>query len=171
LRVHGRAELCSRTADGREMNAQLRRITTLDEALSMAPAIDAYAAQAMAEFLDGPLPEGISRRFFKRHFEAGETVLLVAESARGKADLGVCVTGPFEDPLLAMRVPMILILFVSPDVRHRGLAHAMVEAVSETLLERGHATIAARAGHNDDALISMGERWGFVRQWEMMLRE
>jgi hypothetical protein len=31
--------------------------------------------------------------------------------------------------------------------------------------------LSARAGHNDDALISMGERWGFVRQWEMMVRE
>jgi GNAT superfamily N-acetyltransferase len=153
------------------MNAQLRRITTIEEALSMAPAIDAYAAQAMAEFFDGPLPEGVSRRFFQRHFAADETVLLVAESARGASDLGVCVAGPFEDPLLGTRAPMILILFVSPDVRHRGLAHVMVEAVSETLRERGFATLGARAAHNDDALISMGERWGFVRQWEMMLRE
>ena len=137
----------------------------------MAPAIDAYAAQAMAEFQDGPLPEGVSRRFFKRRFEQSESVLLVAESAVGKADLGVCVTGPFEDPLLGTRVPMILLLFVSPDVRHRGLAHAMVEQVARLLEQRGHRTLAARAGHNDDALISMGERWGFVRQWEMMLRE
>jgi GNAT superfamily N-acetyltransferase len=153
------------------MNAQLRRITSIDEALTMAPAIDAYAAQAMAEFLDGPLPEGVSRRFFKRHFESGETVLLVAESARGKADLGVCLTGPFEDPLIGTRVPMILLLFVSSDVRHRGVAHSMVEEVSRLLEERGHGKLAARAGHNDDALISMGERWGFVRQWELMLRE
>jgi GNAT superfamily N-acetyltransferase len=98
-------------------------------------------------------------------------VLLVAESSRGKTDLGVCLTGPFEDPLIGARVPMVLLLFVSPDVRHRGLAHAMVEEVSRLLMERGHRTLAARAGHNDDALISMGERWGFVRQWEMMLRE
>jgi GNAT superfamily N-acetyltransferase len=153
------------------MNAQLRRITTIDEALTLAPAMDAYAAQAMAEFLDGPLPEGVSRRFFERHFESAETVLLVAESARGKTDLGVCLTGPFEDPLIGSRAPMVLLLFVSPDVRHRGLAHAMVEEVSRWLEERGHRALAARAGHNDDALISMGERWGFVRQWEMMLRE
>jgi GNAT superfamily N-acetyltransferase len=153
------------------MNAELRRITSIDEALTMAPAIDAYASQAMAEFFDGPLPEGVSRRFLERHFEASECVLLVAESARRKSDLGVCLSGPFEDPLIGTRVPMILLLFTSPDVRHRGLAHAMVEEVSRLLAERGHRTLAARAGHNDDALISMGERWGFVRQWEMMLRE
>ena len=29
---------------------------------------------------------------------------------------------------------------------------------------RGHAAF----GHNDDALISMGERWGLVRTWELM---
>jgi GNAT superfamily N-acetyltransferase len=66
---------------------------------------------------------------------------------------------------------MVLLLFVSPDVRHRGLARAMVDAVTRVLAARGHEKLAARAAHNDDALISMGERWGFVRQWEMMLRE
>ena len=30
---------------------------------------------------------------------------------------------------------------------------------------------AGRAGHNDDALISMGERWGFLRAWELFVRE
>jgi GNAT superfamily N-acetyltransferase len=153
------------------MNTLLRRVETLDEALGMAPAIDAYAAQAMAEFIDGPLPEGVSRRFFTRHFAASESALLVAESAHGKADLGVCITGPFEDPLIGLRVPMVLLLFVSPDVRHRGLARALVDAVTRVLEARGHEKLAARAAHNDDALISMGERWGFVRQWEMMLRE
>ena len=37
--------------------------------------------------------------------------------------------------------------------------------------QRGLRTLAARAGHNDDALISMGERWGFVRAWELLLYE
>jgi hypothetical protein len=43
--------------------------------------------------------------------------------------------------------------------------------VQSVLAERGMRVLAARAGHNDDALISMGERWGFVRAWELMLFE
>jgi len=150
---------------------RIRRIEELAAALDLAPALEAYAAQATAEFRDVPLPEGTCRRFFGRSFSEPETVLVVAETAEGKSDLGVCLTGPFEDPLTAGRLPMVLILFVSPHARHRGLARALIEEVTETLAERGMKALSARAGHNDDALISMGERWGFVRQWEMMVRE
>lgn len=150
---------------------RIRRIAAREEALALAPALEAYAAQATVEFRDAPPIEGVCRRFFERHFEAQETLLLVAESARGRADLGVCLTGPFEDPLLGTRQPMILILFVSTDHRHRGVARALVDAARKELEGRGLASLAARAAHNDDALISMGERWGFVRQWEMMVRE
>ena len=149
----------------------IRSITSLDEALAFAPALEAYAAQATAEFRDEPPPEGVCRRFFEPHFRAPETVLLVAESARGRADLGVCLTGPFEDPLLGTRTAMVLILFVSPDARHQGLARKLVDEAERALEQRGQRSLAARAAYNDDALISMGERWGFVRQWELMLRE
>lgn len=152
-------------------NDRVRRIEDLQSALELAPALEAYAAQATAEFRDVPLPEGTCRRFFARCFSEPETVLVVAETSPGKSDLGVCLTGPFEDPLTAGRLPMVLILFVSPNSRHRGLAGELVEEVTAALQERGLPSLAARAGHNDDALISMGERWGFVRQWEMMLRE
>jgi GNAT superfamily N-acetyltransferase len=150
---------------------RIRRVASLDEALALAPALEAYASQATADFRDDPLPEGTCRRFFERRFEERETALLVAETAHGRADLGVCVTGPFEDPLTGSRVPMVLILFVSPSARHRGLARELVEAATRELASRGIARLAGRAAHNDDALISMGERWGFVRQWEMMVRE
>ena len=151
--------------------SRIRRIEDLQSALDLAPALEAYAAQATAEFRDVPLPEGTCRRFFARSFSEPETVLVVAETVEGRSDLGVCLTGPFEDPLTAGRLPMVLILFVSPHARHRGLAGALVDEVTATLSERGMPSLAARAGHNDDALISMGERWGFVRQWEMMVRE
>jgi GNAT superfamily N-acetyltransferase len=153
------------------MDPQIRWIEDRKEASEMSPALEAYVAQATADVRDGPLPEGTCRRFFERRFADKETVLLVAETRPGRADLGVCITGPFEDPLVGTRVPMILVLFVSPSARHRGLARALVGRATEVLTSRGITTLAARAGHNDDALISMGERWGFVRQWEIMLRD
>lgn len=153
------------------MNPTLRLIRDRREAEGLAPALDAYAAQAMAEFRDTPLAEGIVRRFVDRHFGDAQCVLVVAERVPGAADLGVCVTGPFEDPLTGERIPMVLILYVSPDMRHRGLGRRLIDEAIRVLRERGHPRIAGRAGHNDDALISMGERWGFVRMWEFVVLE
>ena len=84
---------------------------------------------------------------------------------------GRCLTGPFADPLLGTTQPMVLVLHVDPSLRHRGVARELIAHADGLLYARGHATLAARAGHNDDALISMGERWGFVRSWELMVRE
>ena len=153
------------------MTPNLRLVTERREADALAPALDAYAAQALAEFRDTPLPEGVCRRFFERHFADAESLLVIAESARGAADMGVCLTGPFEDPLTGERMPSVLILYVSPGMRHRGLGRALMDETLRTLAERGHHKICGRAGHNDDALISMGERWGFVRLWDLLVRE
>jgi GNAT superfamily N-acetyltransferase len=153
------------------MKPSLRLVTDRREAGALAPALDAYAAQALAEFRDTPLPEGVCRRFFDRHFDESHTVLVIAESTRGAADLGVCLTGPFEDPLTSEQIPIVLILYVSPDMRHRGLGGALIDETLRTLAGRGHAKLAGRAGQNDDALISMGERWGFVRVWDLLVRE
>lgn len=153
------------------MTPILRLVTERREAGALASALDAYATQALAEFRDTPLPEGVCRRFFERHFEDGQSALVIAESARGAADLGVCLTGPFEDPLTGERMPCVLILYVSPGMRHRGLGRALMHETLRTLAARGYPRLSGRAGHNDDALISMGERWGFVRVWDLLVRE
>jgi GNAT superfamily N-acetyltransferase len=153
------------------MQVQIRQIRLPDDACALAPQIDRSAAEAMAEYRDDPLPPGTGLRFCRESFNAPEAVLLVGESAPGLADLGLCVVGPFADPLTGERVPMLLVLWVHPSVRRRGLAKSMVAEVRDILGERGFVKLAARAAHNDDALISMGERSGFTRQWELMLRE
>jgi len=153
------------------MDISLRQIEDLETALTLAPVLDGYAREAAAEFRDTPLPPGVTEAFLRRSLEAPETILLVAESAEGEMDLGVCLTGPFADPLSDERTPTILILHVDPSVRHRRVARALVDGTAGLLAARGLETLAARAAHNDDALISMGERWGFVRQWDFMLRD
>lgn len=153
------------------MKVQLRQIHNPDDALALAARIDRCAAEAMAEYRDEPLPPGTGLRFARGSLRAPESVFLVAESAPGEADLGLCLVGPFEDPLTGERVPMVLVLWVDPKVRRRGLAKALVAEAREILRERGLRRLAARAPHNDDALISMGERSGFTRQWELMLLE
>jgi len=151
------------------MEVQLRPITDLEEALTHAACLDRWAAEAMAEYRDDELPPDVARRFLERHFERPETLLLIAEE--DGQNRGVCLVGPFEDPLTAEVVPFVAILYVDPELRHRGLARALVAEVRRLLAARGLRRLAARAAHNDDALISMGERWGFLRQWELMLHE
>ena len=48
------------------------------------------------------------------------------------------------------------------------MARARVAAAQEALAERGITRLGARVEHNDDARISMGERWGWIRGWEWM---
>ena len=151
------------------MKLDLRAVASLDEALALAPRLDEHSAEFMAQFSDEPFPRGASERFLRRHFAARETCLVLAERT-GKT-WGVCLVGPFTDPLLGTTQPMLLVLHVDPSLRHRGVASELVRDAERILAERGCKTLAARAGHNDDALISMGERWGFVRSWELMVKE
>lgn len=153
------------------MDLSLRILSDRSEALDIAPTFDAIAAEINAEFRDTPVPDAVGLNLIRRHFSDPEMVIAVAQDKGNGARLGLCVTAPLVDPLFGERIPLIVLLHVHPDHRHRGIAAHLVEAVSRELASRGIHQLAARAGHNDDALISMGERWGFVRHWEVMLRE
>jgi GNAT superfamily N-acetyltransferase len=153
------------------MKLELRQVTSREEALLLAPRLDAAAAGFHAQVSDEPFPEGAAARLVAERFDALETVLIGAFPPGGSSPLGLCLVAPFEDPLTLARVPMIVVLQVEAEARHRGVARALVEEAQAVLAARGLRVLAARATHNDDALISMGERWGFVRAWELMLFE
>ena len=153
------------------MDVTLEIHGTLDDALDLVGDLERYALAASAEFRDDPPPPGTGDRLLRRALEAPEGVVLTARESGSEQTIGMCLTGPLVDPLVGDSLPMVLVLEVHPDYRHRGLAGAMVRRVRQELAERGYGVLAARAGHNDDALISMGERWGFVRSWEVMVRE
>jgi len=152
------------------MDIKLSTAETMDEALVIAEAIEKYALEISLDYRDSEPPAGIGRRLIERHFKSPETVIALARTERSDP-VGMCVTVPFEDPLFADTLPFVAVLFVDSGFRHRGLAGHLVASVQATLAERGIKSLAGRAGHNDDALISMGERWGFVRQWEWMVRD
>jgi len=153
------------------MELELRQVTSLQEALRLAPRIERGAAAFLAQFSDAALPRDCAARLLTTRFDAPETVLVGAYAPSGGDPVGLCLVGPFEDPLTLVRSPMVLVLDVEARARHRGVARALVEHAQSVLAKRGLRVLAARAGHNDDALISMGERWGFVRAWELMLFE
>lgn len=149
------------------MQIELRAIETQSEALECAQQLEPWARHQVSEWRAEPLPQGALARWIGERFGARETVLVGAFGAAGEW-LGAALSGPFEEPLGLERQPMVLLLFVDERVRHRGLARALLDDLRRRLRARGFAGVLARAGHNDDALISMAERWGFTRQWELM---
>lgn len=151
------------------MKLTLRTLATLPEALALTPLADLVATEFHEQISDAPFPAGATERFLRAHFEARETVVIVAEGP--DRAWGMCWTGPFTDPLLGTTLPMIVILHVDPALRHRNVASELVREAEKVLRERGLTQLLARAPHNDDARISMGERWGFVRSWELMIKE
>lgn len=151
------------------MNLVLRNVTDRDEALALAGELQKAAADGLSEMRTEPLPEAAVERFLESRWGAPETLLLAAEEKGGARRWGLCLVGPHEDPLTLERTPVILALAVDPNLRHRGVARALVAEARRTLAQRGLRALAARAAHNDDALISMGERWGFIREWEWMV--
>jgi ribosomal protein S18 acetylase RimI-like enzyme len=151
------------------MKLRIRRVASLEEALALAPRLDEHSAEFMGQFSDEPFPAGACERFLRRHFETRECALIVAEAE--SRIWGVALSGPFTDPLLGTTMPMIVVLHVDPSLRHRGVATELVQEIERAMSERGIANLCARAAHNDDALISMGERWGYVRSWELMVKE
>lgn len=137
--------------------------------LEAAAGLERAADELTREFRDTPLPENTLGRLVER--SSGRPEFTLVEARLSGHLLGSCITAPFEDPLTGEILPMIVLLHVQPEHRHRGLARALVERSLRILESRGLTELAARAAHNDDALISMGERWGFVRRWEMMILE
>ena len=113
-------------------------------------------------------------RTASRTSRPARSVFVVAESMEAADDgatIGLVLTGALADPLTAERFPVVLAVWVAPNYRHRGLARHLLEDAARQLVDRGHAALCVRTDHNDDALISMGERWGFTRRWEILMRD
>ncbi len=153
------------------MKIRLTCLGTLEEALLQAPLLDSLGASAHGPVSDQPFPKGASERRLRRDFAAPQSVLIVASEPDGERLAGLSYAGPVEDPTSLERAPCLLALWVEPRLRHQGLARELVKETRKILAGRGQHRLLARVAHNDDALISMGERWGFVRTWEWMVSE
>ncbi|MFT7485339.1 MAG: ribosomal protein S18 acetylase RimI-like enzyme [Candidatus Paceibacteria bacterium] len=150
------------------MEIDLRTIATFDEAKPHLESFIEHGQRALADLDQDPPQEGFLEHHLRANLGSPESLLLVAESEHGLANLGVCLVGPHVDPLGGQKQPMLLILSVDSSVRHRALAGTLVKEARRILRRRGFETLAARVPSGDDALVSMGERWGFVRTWEFL---
>lgn len=152
------------------MDVRLHTVADLDEALGLVTFLDRCLAEMAEPVLDGRETAGLTAPYLERVFAEPETILVTAK-AGGPEPIGACLIGPWEEPLLRRRTPFVHLLWVHPDHRHRGLASHLLDDALAELSQRGFSRLAGRAGQGDDALVSMGERWGFVRRWEWMVLE
>ncbi len=151
------------------MNLRLETIDDPARAAELSELLERAACETGVAVFGDSIDAGAGQHFLDAHFASPYAVLVVAEAEDGV--LGLAATAPFIDPLTGATLPMLTMLYVDPSIRQRGVARALVAEVRRRLRDRGRAEVVARAGHNDDALISMGERWGLVRAWELMSSE
>ncbi len=172
-----RAQLVSFPREGRaaafrgSMQVRIRILERKEDVLRVAETFQPWADESASQLTGDALASGAVERLLERHREDPRTLVAVAGLEPGEPAIGGLLALPLEDPLSGEREPLIVVLHVDVRFRHRGVARALVEAATEEFSRRGFSRVLARAGHNDDALISMGERWGFVRDWELMARE
>jgi len=155
------------------VNLRLRTITTRDEAQGTLALLEQAVREVSgAAGMEGAkrTPGELARRYLER-LGPREAVLVVAEPREVARPLALAASAPFEDPLTGDVQALLILLYTDPSIRQRGVARSLTGELRRALAARGVTELWARAAHNDDALISMGERWGFVRSWELMSAE
>lgn len=149
------------------MNLRLRTIDTRAEARGTKALLEQavraqYGAEMKAETLAERVLAGLGPR---------EALLVVAEPKELERPLALAASLPEEEPLTGVVRARLVLLYTDPSIRLRGVARALVGELRRALVARGVGELVALAAHNDDAVISMGERWGFVRTLELLSAE
>ncbi len=147
------------------MDVTLRPIADLSEAPGLVGELEAYLAH------HGPPSSAAAEPLLRCALTDEAGLVLVALPRGGGERCGFCVTAPAREAWEAAGEPAIVALWTAPDYRHRGLARAMVADARQRLCARGYPRLRAWVEHGDDALISMGERWGFLRAREELIWE
>lgn len=152
------------------MSFPIEECTSPDDAAPCLAWVDAavreiYAAESV------PQSGESARRFLLRSLGQPGSLLLLAKDEKTKKAIGFLFLAPREDGFLGVRVPFLYLLFVLPEFRRLGAARDLLLRAEKWLVGQGARMLVAPAIHNDDAIISMGERRGYLREREWMVKE
>lgn len=111
-----------------------------------------------------------AERFAREALGGRDALLLLARGPAG-VDLGILFAAASRNPFLGTSVPFVYALFVRPENRRAGVAAALLARAERIYRARGFGALAAEVPYQDDALISMGERRGYVREREWMAKD
>ncbi|HED64920.1 MAG TPA: GNAT family N-acetyltransferase [Planctomycetes bacterium] len=148
------------------MNLRLRSIESHDEALRFAPDLGRGLLESYPAASPELSGEELASAFLEAHRGAAAMFFLVAEGEAGT--LAVAATAPWRDPVTLQTSPMLVALWVDPAIRHRGVARELVRELRRLVARHGFSTLLGRVPTGDDALLGMAERWGMVREQELV---
>ena len=139
------------------MNAPAIHTALPEDAALIAPLFDAYR-----QFYEQAADADAALAFITARLERGESVILLARDAQGRA-LGFCQLYPSFCSVLAAPIYVLYDLFVAPLARRTGVGRALLLAAEAHARATGHARMdltTARDNHQAQALY---ESLGWVR--------
>ncbi len=143
--------------NGPPMNAPTIHTALPEDAALIAPLFDAYR-----QFYEQAADADAALAFITARLQRGESVILLARDAQGRA-LGFCQLYPSFCSVLAAPIYVLYDLFVAPAARRTGVGRALLLAAEAHARATGHARMdltTARDNHQAQALY---ESLGWVR--------
>ena len=132
---------------------RVRRATVEDVALA-APLFAAYR-----EFYGLPYDEEASAAFLHDRLQAGESVVLLAETAAGA--VGFLQLYPGFESLELIRAWVLNDLYVAPAARGSGVAPALMERAEDLARAAGAALLSLETAHDNHVAQRLYERQGW----------
>jgi ribosomal protein S18 acetylase RimI-like enzyme len=124
---------------------------------AIAPLFDAYR-----QFYEKPADLSLARRYLDERFERGESVIFVAEDAKG-AIVGFTQLYPAFCSVLADRTYVLYDLFVTPAARGTGAGRALMQAAEAFAAEAGAARLDLQTAKTNAIGQSLYESCGWRR--------
>ncbi len=126
--------------------------------------LDAVAAlfDAYRQFYEMPADLALARRYLDERFQRRESVLLVAENAKGDI-IGFTQLYPAFCSVLADRTFVLYDLFVTPAARGTGAGRALMEAAESYARANGAARLQLETAKTNEVGQSLYESCGWKR--------
>lgn len=139
------------------MSTVTTRLATDRDLPAVAELFDAYR-----QFYDMPADLPLARRYLAERFERGESVVLVAEDARGEI-IGFTQLYPAFCSVIADRTFVLYDLFVTPAARGTGAGRALMEAAEAYARAHGAARLELQTAKTNAVGQSLYESCGWKR--------
>jgi ribosomal protein S18 acetylase RimI-like enzyme len=149
--------LTDEAAEDIEMSAARTRPAEERDLPAVAALFDAYR-----QFYEMPADLALARRYLGERFERGESVILVAEDARGEI-IGFTQLYPAFCSVLADRTYVLYDLFVTPAARGTGAGRALMEAAEAYARAHGAARLQLQTAVTNRVGQSLYESCGWKR--------
>ena len=133
------------------------RAATVNDVAALAPLFDAYR-----QFYEQPSDPVLAREFLSARLQRGESVVLLAFDADGRA-MGFVQLYPTFCSVAAARIFILYDLFISPAVRRGGTGAALLGAAASFARSEGAVRLELSTAPTNHAARALYQREGWRR--------